>query len=194
MADRKISELNAADSANLVDASLMHVVDLTEAADADKNVKATISQLKGIFLPDDGVSNTKLANMATTTIKGRALGAGTGDPTDLTALQARDVMMGTIGTLATTGTVNLDFSSHPYRTQGALTGNITYTASNYAVGRSVTIRVLNGSTTRTLTFPSTWVFVGGKPTSILASKVGVLTVTSFGTTEAMCVAAWSASE
>lgn len=35
----------------------------------------------------DSVGNTFLANMAAATIKGRALGAGTGDPTDLTAAQ-----------------------------------------------------------------------------------------------------------
>lgn len=94
-------------------------------------------------------------------------------------------------TLATTGTVNIDFSGSNLRTQAALTGNITYTASNYAAGRSITIRVINGTTQRTLTFPSGWIFVGTKPTYIAASKRGILTITSFGTTEADCVAAWA---
>lgn len=35
----------------------------------------------------DAVTNTHLANMAAATVKGRAVGAGTGDPTDLTAGQ-----------------------------------------------------------------------------------------------------------
>jgi autotransporter-associated beta strand protein len=96
-----------------------------------------------------------------------------------------------VGTLATTGTVNLDFSTEGFETQAALTGNITYTASNYAAGKSVTVRVINGTTQRTLTFPTNWVFVGTKPANIAASKTGVLTVTSFGTTEANCVAAWA---
>lgn len=34
-------------------------------------------------LANDGVDNTKLINMAAGTVKGRAIGAGTGDPTDL---------------------------------------------------------------------------------------------------------------
>jgi hypothetical protein len=93
-------------------------------------------------------------------------------------------------TLATTGTVNIDFAGASYRTQAELTGAVTYTASNYAAGRSVTIRVTNGATLRTLTFPASWKFVGAKPADIAASKVGILTVTSFGTTEADCVAAW----
>jgi hypothetical protein len=35
----------------------------------------------------DSITNTLLANMAQTTVKGRAAAAGTGDPTDLTAVQ-----------------------------------------------------------------------------------------------------------
>jgi len=42
-------------------------------------------------IANDAVSNAKLANMATATIKGRAT-AGTGDPEDLTAAQARAVI------------------------------------------------------------------------------------------------------
>lgn len=97
----------------------------------------------------------------------------------------------TPSTLATTGTVNIDFSGDAIRTQGDLTGAITYTGSNYGAGRTVTIRVKNGGTLRTLAFPAGWRFLGAKPANIAASKVGVLTVTSFSTDEADCVAAWA---
>lgn len=40
----------------------------------------------------DAVTNAKLANMAQATIKGRASGAGTGDPTDLTAAQVKTIL------------------------------------------------------------------------------------------------------
>jgi hypothetical protein len=39
-------------------------------------------------IPDGSVTNAELANMGQATIKGRAAGAGTGDPQDLTATQA----------------------------------------------------------------------------------------------------------
>lgn len=43
-------------------------------------------------IADDAVTNAKAANMAQSTIKGRAVGAGTGDPTDLTATQATAIL------------------------------------------------------------------------------------------------------
>ena len=43
---------------------------------------------------NNSVTNAKLADMAQGLIKGRAAGAGTGDPVDLTAAQLRDIIMG----------------------------------------------------------------------------------------------------
>lgn len=43
-------------------------------------------------IPNDTVTNAKLANMADSTIKGRAAGAGSGDPTDLTAAQVLTIL------------------------------------------------------------------------------------------------------
>lgn len=40
----------------------------------------------------DAVTNAKLANMAQATLKGRAAGAGSGDPTDLSAAQAIEIL------------------------------------------------------------------------------------------------------
>jgi hypothetical protein len=41
---------------------------------------------------DDSITNAKLANMAESTIKGRAAGAGTGDPTDLSSAQVKTLL------------------------------------------------------------------------------------------------------
>jgi len=43
-------------------------------------------------IANDAVTNAKLANMAQATIKGRAAGAGTGDPTDLTGAQVAAIV------------------------------------------------------------------------------------------------------
>jgi hypothetical protein len=47
-----------------------------------------------VSVTSDGVTNTQLANMTAATIKGRAFGAGTGDPTDLTANQVSTILDG----------------------------------------------------------------------------------------------------
>jgi hypothetical protein len=43
-------------------------------------------------VPDDAITNVKAANMAAATAKGRAYGAGTGDPTDLTGAQLNEIL------------------------------------------------------------------------------------------------------
>lgn len=45
-------------------------------------------------IANDAVSNAKLGNMAQATIKGRAAGAGTGDPSDLTANEVSTILDG----------------------------------------------------------------------------------------------------
>lgn len=58
-------------------------------------------------IANDSVTNAKLANMAQSTIKGRAAGAGTGDPTDLTATQATAILNAVVGDSGSGGTRGL---------------------------------------------------------------------------------------
>ncbi len=94
-------------------------------------------------------------------------------------------------TTAGSDSVSLDFSAGTGLVTRSAAGTVTITASNYRAGAMKTLRIIAGGSTRTLNFPTTWVFVGTKPASIAANKTGILTVTSFGTTEANCVAAWA---
>lgn len=67
-------------------------------SDGDKG-DITVSGTGSVWTIDnDVVTNAKSANMAADTIKGRANGAGTGDPTDLTAAQVRTILGLVIGT------------------------------------------------------------------------------------------------
>lgn len=58
----------------------------------------TINSSGSTSLTDDSATNAKLANMAQATFKGRADGAGTGDPVDLTATQALTIIKTVDGT------------------------------------------------------------------------------------------------
>ena len=73
-------------------------LDTIESDTVTNNAKVTNATHTGdvtgsaaLTISNDVVSNAKLANMATQTIKGRTT-AGTGDPEDLTAAQARSVI------------------------------------------------------------------------------------------------------
>jgi hypothetical protein len=93
------------------------------------------------------------------------------------------------GSVAST-TSALDFATETFKTI-SITGTTTFTASNYAAGRTITVRLTTGLAGQTIGFPAGWVFVGTRPTAIANNKTGILTITSFGTTEAACVAAWA---
>lgn len=88
--------------------------------------------------------------------------------------------------------VLLDFTGGTGLHTRSANGSIVITATNYSVGAVKTLFITSDSTSRSLTFPSAWIWLGSKPTSIAASRTGVLTVTSLGTAEANAVASWVA--
>lgn len=90
--------------------------------------------------------------------------------------------------------IALDFSSGDGFLTRTATETITFSGTNYLAGVSKTIRIVAGASSRTLSFPSGWIFLAAKPASLAANKVGVLTITSFGTTEQECVAAWGSQD
>ena len=92
-----------------------------------------------------------------------------------------------------TSGVDIDFSEDQLQTM-SIASNTTFTTTNRAVGLSKTIRIITDGTTRTLTFPSDWNFVGAKPTEQAGSKTGILTLTNFGTTDAYIVAGYAVEE
>lgn len=93
------------------------------------------------------------------------------------------------GTLTTALAVNFAQTYLQEAQVGA--SNITVTSANLAAGAMVEIRVTGAAADRTLTFPAGWTFLGFKPTNVLASSTAILTLRSFGTTDADVVASWS---
>lgn len=64
----------------------------TLGSDGDKGDITVGGTGTTLTIDNDAVTNAKSANMAADTIKGRANGAGTGDPTDLTAAQVKAIL------------------------------------------------------------------------------------------------------
>ena len=100
----------------------------------------------------------------------------------------------TVGTgLGTSGTVNLDMAAvHGTVQTIAASGSLTFTTSNRAAGREVTLVIAAGGSPRTLAWPS-WLAVGAAlPTSLASGKTLVATVTFMDTTDAAAIAATAA--
>jgi hypothetical protein len=82
------------------------------------------------ILVDNAVTNPKLADMAQATVKGRAAGAGTGDPQDLTQAQLVGVLNTAAVTLTNPLTVNLTTAGSAF--------NLTSTDAGPGEGPTVT--------------------------------------------------------
>jgi hypothetical protein len=80
--------------------------------------------------------------------------------------------------------VDFDFDSTNAIQTLSISGNTTFTGSNYAAGKSITLFITTDGSLRTLAFPAGWIFEGAKPTDQAASKVGVLTLLCTSTSEA----------
>ena len=88
---------------------------------------------------------------------------------------------------------SVDFSVEQLQTI-SISASTTFTTANRTTGKSKTIKITTDGSTRTLTFPSGWKFVGTKPTEQAASKIGILTCTCFGTADTDIVAAYAVEE
>jgi hypothetical protein len=73
-----------------------------------------------------------------------------------------------------------------------LAGNITFTLTDHAAGRGLSLKVLADGSTRNLTFPAGWKFLGERPATLAASKTGILSILCWGNADADVVAAFSA--
>lgn len=99
-----------------------------------------------------------------------------------------------LGTLS--GAVELDFDpALPISRTLTLSGNATITTANATrnQGRSISVRFIAGASSRTLTFPEAWTWLGGltSPITLPANKVGMLSIVAYGTTDNSIVAGWS---
>ena len=79
------------DAADLTSTSIVQSANNFQRAALTGDVTASQNS-NATTIANDAVSNAKMANMGQATFKGRAAGAGTGDPTDLTASQATEII------------------------------------------------------------------------------------------------------
>ena len=93
-------------------------------------------------------------------------------------------------TYAATTNVDMLLVDRQFRTL-TLTGDVTFTTSNRANGRTCSIRIVSGASQRAFTFPIEWDFLGTKPATIAANKTAVLSLTFYGTTDDDCVACYA---
>jgi len=150
-------------------------------ADPAGTAAGLVDDLSGVTNAATARSNLGLGNVNNTSDANKPVSTA-----QQTALDAKAPMTRTVGTgLSTSGTVNLDMASlHGTIQTITASGSLTFTTSNGAAGREVTLVIGSGGSSRTLAWPS-WLAVGAAlPTSLASGKTLVATVTFTDTTDA----------
>jgi hypothetical protein len=105
-------------------------------------------------------------------------------------VRAAEAAQAGIEALTYAASVQVDFGTAEDKTI-TLSGDLALTSAGLEAGREVSIRVIADGSTRTLSFPSGWTFIGSEPSDIAANKTGVLSLKSYGSADADVVAAWA---
>jgi hypothetical protein len=145
----------------------------------------------------DGSPPTAAANEAAhklyvdTVVAGAVVRAGDTMAGDLTAPNIHHPVT---PKAAQSGTVTLDLSTDGGLTTFSGSGTVTVTSANHLPGRTVTLRVVATAALTVEAAVAGWTWVTPLPSTLTSTRVGILTVTSFGTTAASVVAAWGVAE
>jgi hypothetical protein len=214
MADTKITALSELTS--VADADLIAIVDDPSGTPTSKKItkKNLVKNIVNVDIDSSAaIDATKIADGSVTSTEFQhinSLSSNAQTQINLKAPIASPTFTGTVTTAAvdvagnnidniqnlihdiSTTTTALDFSGDQVQTI-SISANTTFTTSNRATGKTKTIKITTDGSTRTLTFPA-WKFVGTKPTEQAASKIGILTVTCFGTADTDVVAAYAVEE
>lgn len=161
------------------------IADFAAAAAAAAPVQSVAAKTGAVTLTKGDVG---LANVDNTSDVAKPISTAT-----QTALDSKAGLASTVGTLTYAATVALDMAAltGTYRTI-SLTGNLELTTSNRATGRSLSLRLLSDGSSRNLTFPAGWRFLGAaRPTAIAAGKVALLAIVFFGSGDADALCAYS---
>lgn len=116
----------------------------------------TIDRKPGLYkkgsadIADNAVTNVKLADMAQATIKGRADGAGTGDPTDLSAAQVKTII--DLQSAVGAGSTNISTTSNSLQDVTGLSVTLTTKASEVMVFVSIPMKTSSGAGLATINF------------------------------------------
>lgn len=105
-------------------------------------------------------------------------------------------MVPSVLTLAYAASITLDFDPAlpPYQ-KVTLAGDLTLLSpsANLGGGRALSLLIIGDGSTRTLTFPAGWSFLGSAaPATLAAGKKAVLSLTSYGALDADVIAAYAA--
>ena len=110
-----------------------------------------------------------------------------------TNTRAVDAIQQTTAVATTTGAVALSFTDNKFQTV-ALTGDPTFSTSNRATARFLSLRIDANGGARTLAFSASWKWIGtdySAGISLASGKIAILSLTCYGSAETDVVAVYA---
>lgn len=170
--------------------------ELSIAAGSITTAKLADSSVTSGKIADDAVSNAKLDNMAQATIKGRASGAGTGDPTDLSAAQVAAIINSSLNhtklllsrsdlTLASDA-ITVTGSYHRVDTEGGAATDNLATINGAATGQIIILQSVASSRDVTVKNGTGNIFLAGSDFVLDNSRDFIVLICTGGEINELC--------
>ena len=106
---------------------------------------------------------------------------------------APNVYFGSAAESARSGTIEVNFKTGAYHT-ATLNGSVTVSGTNYGPGRGAALILTGGTVSSPIYFNPSFVFLGTAPTSLGASQIGIVSLTSLGDQPANTLAIYTATD
>ena len=159
--------------------------DVEHGADAEAAIDNLVAEINGdVDSPAHATVTAVKASASTMEATGPATTATTETFTEVTSIW--DVA----AIVPESAASEIDFTGARIRSV-AVDIDILFHTSNLAAGRSVALILVADGSSRDVTYPVAWVWLGTEPTSIAAGKTGLLELWSTSEVNAGVVARWS---
>ena len=103
-------------------------------------------------------------------------------------------VIGALMTMPMAPTQSIDFNAAMFHSS-SITSSVYLTASNAGIGKMASFKFNSSASVgavQTIGYPASWVWLGNAPVALSASKVGVVSLTCYGTSDSDIVGAFSA--
>jgi len=93
-----------------------------------------------------------------------------------------NIVVGKLTTLNFSATTSIDFNASMFHSS-SLSGSVYLTCSNLGAVKMASIKLFANGSNQNIYYPTTWGWIGTAPTTLSSSKIGIISLTCYGSTD-----------